>query len=151
MKQTINPIRPTLQAALLIYALLLSSCALFVSAYDQRAFEQFTELKAFHFKLLDDFTEGSGKTWDASRLAKTADAGELKFRETTEYAQSRHDQTRINAVDILHNRFGAHCHIIERSHTLSKVFAANLKEEVGKNYDLAIKGEKVRYRAPESH
>ena len=117
MKQTINPIRPALQAVLLMYALLLGSCALFVSAYDQHAFEQFTELKAFHFKLLDDFTEGSGKTWDASRLARTADTGELKFREATEYAQSRHDQTRLNAVGILHNRFDAHCHIIERSHT----------------------------------
>jgi hypothetical protein len=151
MNTRTDPTRRITSTLVVLAAVALNGCALFVSSYDATNFEKLTSLKAYHLKFIDDFTEGQGKSFDRSALDKAADVGELKFREAEEYAQGRHDQTRVNGIQNLHGRFTAHCNALKRSHSLfHEEFSKELRAEIGENYDEAIKGEKVRPGAPGS-
>ena len=141
-RRYLNAIAPL---ACVLSAIVSGGCALFVSSYDATNFEKLTSLKAYHLKLLEDFTEGKAKSFDRTRLDTESDAGELKFREAEEYGQGQHDQTRVNGIRILHERFTTHCDLLKRSGTLfHDAFSRELRGEIGKDYDEAIKGEKVR-------
>jgi hypothetical protein len=130
-------------------ALFLNGCALFVSHYDAGAYQNFTNLKAFHIKFLEDNTNGPGKKFNAEKTAVTCDAGELKFSEATEYANGKNDETRVKAISYLHNIFKANCSMALQG---EKLFSENYSKyqisETKKNYDLAIDGENIRIGNP---
>lgn len=127
-------------------SLFLGGCAsLFVSPYDAANYEKLTSLKAFHLKLLDDFTEGGGNVFDADKLKALADAGELKFREAEEYAAGRGDQSRVDGLKILHASFMSTCQTLMRDGKLYPAGPARTSRSIiAINYDKAIKGETVR-------
>jgi hypothetical protein len=132
---------------LLLGAATLQGCALFVSHYDAGAYQQFTSLKAFHLKLLEDNKETDGKSFDETKMKNACDAGELKFLEATEYAAGKKDETRVKALNYLHNVFSNDCKLGGK-----KLFGAKYVDEqageIKKNYDLAIQGEASRVGAP---
>ncbi|MEY4979579.1 MAG: hypothetical protein RLZZ352_1849 [Pseudomonadota bacterium] len=133
--------------ALSIVLLALAGCSLFVSHYDAAAYQQFTNLKAFHLKFLDDYREAQGRLFDEAKIRNTCDAGKLKFLEAKEYAQGKKDDTRVAAIQYLHNAFTKDCELGSR-----KLFGAvYVQEQTGQltvNYDLAIQGELSRVGAP---
>lgn len=132
---------------LLLVAAILQGCVLFTSHYDAGAYQQFTSLKAFHLKLLEDNKEGDGKSFDEAKMKSTCDAGQLKFLEATEYATGKKDETRVKAINYLHNVFSNDCKLGKR-----KMFSADyVSQQAGQlkaNYDLAIQGEISRVGAP---
>jgi len=132
---------------LLLVAATLQGCALFVSHYDAGAYQQFTSLKAFHLKLLEDNKEADGKSFDEAKMKNACDAGQLKFLEATEYAAGKKDETRVKAINYLHNAFSKDCELGKK-----KFFSADyVDQQAGQlktNYDLAIQGETSRVGAP---
>ncbi|MBJ8927802.1 MULTISPECIES: hypothetical protein [Citrobacter] len=125
--------------------LLLSGCALFVSHYDAGAYQNFTNLKAFHLKFLEDNTAKPGNTFDETKVKATCDTGDLKFREATEYAAGKHDDSRVRAIHYLDNVFESDCRRAMKDKKLFSVVYADEKTDVVKlNYDLAIRGESSR-------
>jgi hypothetical protein len=126
-----------------------SGCSYFVSHYDAGAYQNFTRLKAYHLKFIDDvfMTDNGGRSREAVEAA--CDTGELKFREAAEYANGRQDITRVNAIDILHAQFESDCQNGLSDHLrFNPTLAGALRLEVSKNYDLAIAGELSRVDAP---
>ena len=142
-----NVFRP-LAFALLIAAISLQGCALFVSHYDAGAYQYFTSLKAFHAKFLEDYKTGEGKLFDETKTKATCDTGELKFREASEYAQGKQDTTRVKAIEYLHNLFSNDCKLsLDHKKLFGSDFADQELEQIKKNYDLAIAGESARVGA----
>lgn len=133
----------------LMAAVALQGCALFVSHYDAGAYQYFTSLKAFHVKFLEDNKAGEGKVFDEAKVKTTCDTGELKFREASEYANGKQDDTRVNAIKYVYNVFRRNCKL-----TLDgkKLFGSDYTDEqiadIMKNYDWAIAGESARVGAP---
>ena len=121
---------------LLFVAATLQGCALFVSHYDAGAYQQFTSLKAFHLKFLEDNKEADGRSFDEAKTKNTCDAGRLKFLEASEYAAGKKDETRVND-----------CKLGKK-----KLFSADyVDQQAGQlktNYDLAIQGETSRVGTP---
>lgn len=147
-----TPTRPRKTAAAFtaLLAGFLTGCALFVSSYDATTMEKLTSIKAYHLKFIEDFTQTEGKAFDFPALERTADAGELRFREAREYAQSRRDGTRVRALALLHERFTAQCDRLKKTATLfSRTFSEDLTRILTRNYDEAIRGEAVRPGAPQ--
>ncbi|OAT26289.1 hypothetical protein M976_03007 [Buttiauxella ferragutiae ATCC 51602] len=102
-------------------------------------------MKAFHLKFLEDNTVAPGKKFDESKVKATCDAGDLKFREATEYAAGKHDESRLHAIRYLDNVFKNNCEIaITENKLFSVVFAKEEIDNVKPNYDLAIRGESSR-------
>jgi hypothetical protein len=127
----------------------LQGCSLFVSHYDAGAYQYFTSLKAFHIKFLEDNGEKDGKTYDAAKAKGDCDAGELKFREATEYAKGKHDESRVRAFGYLHNAFIRECGVlIGANRYFHTAFVNDEIQNVGPNYDLAIEGEISRVGGP---
>jgi len=137
------------QALLIILALTLGGCALFTSHYDAGAYQNFTNLKAFHLKVLEDHTTQEGAVFNEDKLTAECDAGDLKFREANEYALGKGDNSRVKALSYLHNVFKDNCSLAKKQKKLfGKVFAAELTELLTRNYDLAISGELSRVGTP---
>ena len=132
---------------LLFVAATLQGCALFVSHYDAGAYQQFTSLKAFHLKFLEDNKEADGRSFDEAKTKNTCDAGRLKFLEASEYAAGKKDETRVKAINYLHNAFSNDCKLGKK-----KLFSADyVDQQAGQlktNYDLAIQGETSRVGTP---
>lgn len=142
-------IRPSVLVAALSLAALLQGCALFVSHYDAGAYQQFTALKAYHTKFLEDFKTSDGRTYSETKAAESCDAGDLKFREAREYAAGKQDETRVRAVGYLANVFTSNCRLLLKDKKLfGAVYVTEQSAEVVKNYDLAIAGETARVGAP---
>lgn len=143
-----NILRP-LVFALLIATVALQGCALFVSHYDAGAYQYFTSLKAFHVKFLEDNKTGEGKFFDEAKTKTTCDAGELKFREASEYANGKQDTTRVKAIEYIHNVFSRDCKLtINGKKLFGSDYADQQMEQIKKNYDWAIAGESARVGAP---
>ena len=131
-------------AALLISAQLLTGCAL-VGGYSSRSLEHVTSLKALHEKIIDDNTQGSGKSYDPVRLAADTDEGEKKFREATEYAKALEDKLRTTNMDLLHDIYKDDtAYIKNKKRLLTVPEAKTLKDPTDFAYEQAIKGETVR-------
>ena len=133
-----------LNSHLLAILLLLNGCTLFVSHYSATSYEYFTKLKAFHLKFLDDYTEGEGKSWSEKNLQKTFDQGDLKFKEALEFARGKikKDTTRVKAFIILYEEFKANCSFLKKKKRFfKKAFVKEIRYEIEKNYNYAIKGE----------
>lgn len=129
--------------------LLLNGCAFFVSHYDAGAYQNFTNLKAFHIKFLEDNTVAPGNTFDEAKVKATCDTGDLKFREATEYAAGRDDDSRVRAIRYLYNVFENNCRMaLTEKRLFSAYFSKEERELVKSNYDFAIRGENARVGAP---
>lgn len=133
----------------LILVLLLSGCALFTSHFDALRHQNFTQLKAFHVKFLEDWSEGSEKPWSTAAVSNDCDKGDLKFREASEYAKSKdsNDKTGEKAVSIVWQEFKENCRLAS-SKQISKALSNELIEEISKNYQFAINGELARVGSP---
>jgi len=142
----------TFNYARLIIALLFFSygCGLFLSPYSVVGYKNFTDLKAFHLKFIDDFTNAPDKVYNQNKIDEMYNFGDLRFREALEYEKQRgNDRTRINAFEILYEQFKAdYKHLINKQKLYSNPFAEELKGEIEKNYNLAIKGELSRRNTP---
>jgi hypothetical protein len=141
------PLRPSCVALAALVAA--SACGLFPSPYDAITYEHLTELKALHLSMLDEFTEGGGKRFDADRLERRCGDGRVAFRAAVEYEQEKGtpDRNRVAALGILLEQFDADCTMLrERQRLLSADFGRQLAAEVAQNYHLAIRGEVVRRR-----
>ena len=129
--------------------LLLTSCALFTSHYDATRHENFTKLQAFHVKFINDFTASKNKKWNAARIEKVCDSGDLKFREALVYAQSKDDKDKsgARAVSILKEQFEADCKLAnKRKKNFSQAWAGEHLEQILQNYAYAIAGELSRVK-----
>lgn len=138
-----------LRAALgmLAIAAALSGCGMFVTHYDAAAYQNFTNLKAYHLKFIDDF--GPGKAWDEAAVKRACDAGELRFREAKEYAAGKNDESRVRAVGYLHDLFSVECRLsLKTGKPFGEAYAAEEKKQAAANYDWAVKGELARVGAP---
>ena len=123
--------------------LLLTACP---STSDVRSRNDIATLKTTHLAFIDEFTEGAGKTWDDQKLTSRTAAVELEFTNAEQYeATKKKDAWRAKAISNLHSRFKTHAATLERRKEFFKsTYAANLKEVLSKNYDLALKGEDTR-------
>jgi len=141
-----------LQPAAFIFVIstFLYSCGLFLSPFNVVSYENFTSLKAFHLKFIDDFTDGLNKTFDQNKIDDIYDMGDLKFREALEYErQKTEDRNRIVAFEILYEQFQAdHKFLIDKQRLYKAAYAEEIRGEVETNYNLAIKGELSRRNAP---
>lgn len=150
MKKIASEIARPLVFALLMAAVALQGCALFVSHYDAGAYQYFTSLKAYHVKFLDDNKTGEEKLFDEAKANTACDTGELKFREASEYANGKQDTTRVKAIEYLHNAFSRQCELLtlKSKKLFGSEYVVQEMEQIKKNYDLAIAGESARVGAP---
>lgn len=123
-------------------ALFLGACA---STKDAASRDAIASLKTAHLAYIDEFTEGAGKTWDDQKLATSTAALEKQFADAEQAEATKKDARRSAAISNLHSRFKKHSSNLERRKAFFKpAYAADLKEVLSKNYDLALKGEDIR-------
>lgn len=141
---------PILNVCLLTLLFCAYGCALFLSPYNLVSYQYLTELKAFHLKFIEVFTEDSTRTYNRERIQESFDVGDLKFQEALAYEKNRSkDKSRLMALEILHKQFQDDADFLfSRAALYRKDFAAELKKEVEENYDQAIKGELIRKGSP---
>jgi hypothetical protein len=133
----LHPVALTLCAALL-----LGGCA---STKDAASRDAIGSLKTAHLGYIDAFTEGAGKTWDDQKLASSTAALEKQFADAEQADATKKDARRRAAISNLHARFKKHAATLaSRKAFFKRAYAANLKEVLSKNYDLALKGEDIR-------
>jgi hypothetical protein len=136
--------RSTFHSALFLLAslLLLAGCG---TTKDAVARGDMSTLKASHLAFIDQFTEGTGKTWDDQKLSSATAAMEKQFSDAEQYAATKKDARRTNALSILHKQFTKNAATLARKKAFFRpTFATELKAEVSQNYDLALKGEDLR-------
>lgn len=137
---------------LILLALTMGGCALFTSHYDAAAYQNFTNLKAFHIKFIEDHTAQADAVFNEGKLTAACDAGELKFREANEYATGKGDNSRIRALSYVHNVFTDNCKLAKKQKKLfSELYTTELLVGLKRNYDLAIAGELERVGSPSSN
>lgn len=132
----------------LILALLfcLAGC---VSTFNQGHYENLTQLKAYHAKLIDDFAMKEENSFSESKLNDYREKGDLKFREAMEYAKPIGDELRVKGLRILWELFNRHISELQADkELLSSEMAEQRKELIEDNYNEAIKGELSRHGAP---
>lgn len=140
MNKTIAISRPIVLS--LCAALFLGACA---TRKDEVTRNNLADLKTAHLAFIDEFTEGTGKTWDDQELATRKAALESQFATAEGDAAKTKDSNRSKAVANLHSRFKKHVATLEGQKAFFRpTYAANLKTVLSKNYDQALKGEDVR-------
>lgn len=133
----LHPVALTLCAALFLVG-----CA---STKDAASRDAIASLKTAHLAYIDAFTEGAGKTWDDQKLATSTAALEKQFADAEQAEATKKDARRSAAISNLHSRFKKHASTLDRRKAFFKpAYAADLKEVLSKNYDLALKGEDIR-------
>jgi len=127
---------------------LLASCSNFIGGYSARSHEHLTSLKAHHIKLIDDNTKSASepkRNFSTTKFSESVDAGELKFREASEYSKSLNDRLRTENIQLLHEIYDEDTsNITKKSRLLTLPEADTLKAPTASAYDIAIKGEQVR-------
>jgi hypothetical protein len=133
------------------YPILLALCAgLLLTACpttsDVRSRNDIANLKAIHLAFIDEYTEGTGKTWDDQKLTTRIAAVEKQFSDAEQYeATKKADTRRSKAISILHSQFKRHAGMLQTRKAFYRTkFAANLKDQVTQNYDQALRGEDLR-------
>jgi hypothetical protein len=120
----------------------LGGCA---STKDAASRDSIASLKAAHLAFINEFTEGTGKTWDDQKLATSTAALEKQFADAAQAPATKADARRSKAISILHSQFKRDAAMLARRKTFFRTtFAADLKTQVSGNYDLALKGEDLR-------
>jgi hypothetical protein len=123
-------------------ALLLGGCA---STKNAASRDAIANLKTAHLAFIDEFTEGTGKTWDDQTLATQTAALEKQFADAEQAPATTADARRKKAISILHSQFKRDAAMLARQKAFFRTtFAADLKTQVSENYDLALKGEDLR-------
>ena len=137
-RNVIHPIVLALSAALL-----LAGCG---TTKDVKSRDDIASLKTTHLAFIDEFTEGAGKAWDDQKLTTRTAAVETEFSNAEQYqATKKKDALRSKAISNLHSQFKRHVKMLEsRKAFYRTTFAANLKDQVGQNYDQALRGEDLR-------
>lgn len=130
-------------ALLLCGAFLLTACG---TTKDAMSRNDIATLKTTHLAFIDEFTEGSGKTWDDQKLATRTAAVEKQFSDAEQYESTKKpDARRAKAISILHSQFKRHSGMLEKKKALFRAkFAGELKGQVTQNYDQALRGEDLR-------
>jgi hypothetical protein len=145
MKTVSSYSRPLFHPAILLLcgALLFTACG---TTKDVMSRNDIDTLKTAHLAFIDDFTEGSGKTWDDQKLTTGTAAVEKKFSDAEQYETTKKpDARRAKAISILHSQFKRHAAMLEKKKAFFHAkFAQELKSRVTQNYDLALQGEDVR-------
>jgi len=130
--------------------LVLCSCTLFTSHYDAFRHKNYTNLKAYHLKFIEDNTEDEGNVWNENDIIEKCDIGELKFREAYEYALSKDkkDFTGSKAIKYLNEEFSENCKmLLKRKKLFNNSFVKGeygILSEIKKQYGFAIAGEEYR-------
>jgi hypothetical protein len=103
-------------------------------------------LKAIHLAFIDEYSEGTGKTWDDQKLTARIAAVEKQFSDAEQYeATKKGDARRSKAISILHSQFRRHAGMLQTRKAFYRTkFAANLKDQVTQNSDQALRGEDLR-------
>jgi hypothetical protein len=144
MKTFISTARASLHPVVLSLCatLFLVGCA---STKDAASRDAIASLKTAHMAYIDAFTEGAGKTWDDQKLASSTATLEKQFADAEQAEATKKDARRSAAISNLHARFKKHASMLaSRKAFFKPAYAANLKEVLSKNYDLALKGEDIR-------
>jgi hypothetical protein len=130
-----------------VFLLSLASC---VSQYNAQSHKDLTNLKAYHIKFLDTFKAGSGTGFSSEKVQQWSQDGDLQFRQAEAFSASLKDASRTQNFIWLHEGFTEDANLVLHSRKpLSEAFASELKKERESQYDLAVKGEKVRPDAPQ--
>jgi hypothetical protein len=134
-------LHPSLLA--LCAGLLLTACP---TTSDIRSRNDIANLKTIHLAFIDEYSEGTGKTWDDQKLATRVAAVERQFSDAEQYETTKKaDARRSKAISILHSQFKRHAAMLQTRKTFYRAkFAANLKDQVTQNYDQALRGEDLR-------
>lgn len=137
-RHVIHPVVLALSAALL-----LAGCG---TTKDAKSRGDIASLKTTHLAFIDEFTEGTGKTWDDQKLATRTAAVELQFTNAEQYeATKKKDARRSAAISNLHAQFKRHAGMLaSRKAFFRAKFAADLKDPLSQNYDQALRGEDLR-------
>lgn len=128
----------------------LGGCSLFTSHYDAFRLQNYTSLKAYHVKFIEDNTASEGRVWSEDAVLKKCDSGYLKFSEAYEYALSKDkkDMTGSNTVKYLNEQFADNCEmLLKRKKLFSRAFVYGedgMLVEIKQQYDYAISGEESR-------
>ena len=141
-----DPRKYRIEYSIVAFSLLiiLSGCTL-IGSYNPISREHLTALKAAHMKFIDDFTEGSNKTFDSTKVADAADKIDLKFREALEYSKSLGDKLRTSNIQLLKDIFDLDLeNITNKKRLLTATEAKTLAGPSADAYDRAIKGESIR-------
>lgn len=132
--------------SIILALVLLQSCGLFLSPFSAQSYQYFIELKVLHLKFIESFTESDENEYNQPLIKEFYNIIDLKFREAIEYqAQVTEDNTRLTAFEILREEFEDNYNVLTSGVKLfSKVYAAELLNEINENYNIAIKGELSR-------
>jgi len=121
---------------------LLGGCA---STKNAASRDAIANLKTAHLAFIDQFTEGTGKTWDDQTLATQTAALEKQFADAEEAAATKADARRKTAIANLHARFKRHAEVLKSRKAFFKPKAADvIKGPLILNYDQALSGEDRR-------
>jgi hypothetical protein len=128
----------------LVLPLFLAACAL-IGGFNAKSHEHLTAIKAAHMKLIDTFTAGQGKSFDARKLADESDRIDLKFREALEFSKSLDDKLRTANIELLKEIFEEDLRSIRgKNRLLNDAEAKVLADASDYAYARALKGECAR-------
>ena len=127
--------------------LLLASLVSCQSGPDPAAVGSFGSPRQFHVAFIDTYTAGPSKQWDDVKLQADIDRGETLFNSAMGGVT---DKKRAEALNILHRQFQKDYAFLKQRAKESKPFfsvtmAQEKKQVIQENYDLATKGELVRF------
>jgi hypothetical protein len=132
----LNPVLLALCAALFV-----GGCA---STKDPISRNDIANLKTIHLAFIDEYTEGTAKTWDDQKLAARIAAVENQFSDA-EQTNTKKDARRAAAIANLHAQFKRNGAMLQRRKAFFRAkFAAGLKDQLTSNYDQALRGEDIR-------
>jgi hypothetical protein len=117
------------------------------SGPDLTAVQSFTSLRLFHVAFIDTYTTAPGKQWDDAKLQADIDKGDAMFSSATAGVT---DQKRKQALEILYRQFQKDYTFLRQRAKEGKPFfsvvaSQEKKQLIQENYDLANKGELVRF------
>ena len=138
----------TLFVLLFASTLLLGGC---LSKSDPISQQHILELRESHLRFIDQFTRTSEKTWNVEVLDSQINGNNQKFEAALQYEtqKSKPDALRKKAFLLLQEQFQNDAAFLKNQastgiYFYSQVFAKNLKDQVQRNYDMALQGEGAR-------
>lgn len=130
--------------ALACAALLLQGCSLLSDTLNTASADSFQSLKDLHAGFYDQFTAGTGTSFDLAAVESSAEAIEGAFDQAIEAAGAMGavDSAQVDALLNLKQQFKQDAAgLMESGNLFDPSYIANLKDQVMKNYDAAIRGD----------